>query len=38
MAIGVLEAFGNCSTQLNHNSSRFAQLLTLGFDAQSALR
>lgn len=36
-AIGVLEAFGNCSTDLNRNASRFAQLLTLGFDATSAL-
>ncbi|CAD5218895.1 unnamed protein product [Bursaphelenchus okinawaensis] len=37
LAIGILEAFGNCSTELNQNSSRFVQYITLGFDTTSAL-
>uniref|UniRef100_A0A1I7S251 Unconventional myosin-XVIIIa n=1 Tax=Bursaphelenchus xylophilus TaxID=6326 RepID=A0A1I7S251_BURXY len=37
LAIGILEAFGNCSTELNQNSSRFVQLISLGFDTASGL-
>uniref|UniRef100_A0A1I8ADS9 Myosin motor domain-containing protein n=1 Tax=Steinernema glaseri TaxID=37863 RepID=A0A1I8ADS9_9BILA len=36
--LGILEAFGNCATRLNKNSSRFLNLLSFGFDNSAALR
>uniref|UniRef100_A0A914C202 Myosin XVIIIA n=1 Tax=Acrobeloides nanus TaxID=290746 RepID=A0A914C202_9BILA len=36
-AFGILEAFGNCATRLNKNSTRFIKFVELGFDMSAAL-
>ena len=35
--LGLLEAFGNCSTTLNQNASRFTMLFTLDYDSSGML-
>ncbi|KAH7731033.1 Myosin head [Aphelenchoides avenae] len=37
LSLAILEAFGNCATRLNQNSSRFILLLSLGFDTSATL-
>lgn len=38
LIFGVLEAFGNCVTDLNPSATRFAALYNLEFDKAAALR
>jgi myosin-18 len=35
--LGLLDAFGNCSTRLNLNASRFTMLFTLDYDSSGML-
>ena len=35
--VGLLDAFGNCSTRLNQNASRFTMLFTLDYDSSGML-
>ena len=35
--LGLLDAFGNCSTRLNQNASRFTMLFTLDYDSSGML-